>query len=92
MEAGDFPFNVMFDDSKTARVFVSGFLSDRDKGLANGDDAMWNPSKRTREINVRDIYESGGQGGRNGIYKWNGDRNSESADLTLVVSKVGDIY
>lgn len=91
MNAGDFTVNVMFDEPRTSKIFVSGFLSDRDKGLANGDDKMWNPSRKTRELNIKDIYESGGQGGRNRIYKWKGDRDSESADLTLVVSKIGDI-
>ena len=53
MDAGDFTFNMMFDNPKTSQVFVSGFLSDRDKGVLNNDDTMWNPSRKTREINIQ---------------------------------------
>lgn len=91
MNAGDFTFNVLFNDAETWTMAVRGFLSDRDKGIANNDDTMWNPRRQRRIIDIKRIYESGGQGGRNGIYRWSGDRDSENANLTLVVSKVGDI-
>jgi len=89
IEVGEQTFDVIFGRSSTAVVKIDGFLKDRDE--SGGDDAMWNPMKRTLSLDINKLYRMGAQNRLNGLYTSFGDRDRESADLMIIVSKVSDI-
>ena len=83
-------FNVIFDDSKTWNLVVSGFLNDYDK--VSKDDAMWNPFGLPQLVNLEQINEGFPMSHRSGLFTLRGDHDSESADLIIVINWAGDIY
>ena len=85
-------FDVIFDSSSTWNLIVTGYLNDRDKGVLNKDDAMWNPFKIPQVVNLKQMSEGFKKIGDASGRTIPGDHDSESADLRVVVSKVGDIY
>ncbi len=89
IEVGEQTFDVIFGRSSTAVVKIDGFLKDRDE--SGGDDAMWNSMKRTLALDINKLYRMGAQNRLNGVYTSFGDRDRESADLMIIVSKVSDI-
>lgn len=90
IEAGEQTFDVMFNRSSSSVVKIDGFLKDRDE--SGGDDPMWNPMKRTISLNIKTLYDHGAQRRLNGVYTSRGDRDRESAELIIIVSKAGDIF
>lgn len=82
-------FNVIFNDSKTWNLVVTGFLNDYDKASKN--DAMWNPFSMPRIVNLKQINAGFPMSKRSGLYTLPGDHDSESADLVMVINWAGDI-
>lgn len=89
IEVAERTFDVIYGRSATSQLKIDGFLRDRDEGSETGDDAMWNPQKRTLVLDIGKVYSFKNL---NGTYTFQGDRNGESADLVFVVSKDSDIY
>ena len=85
-------FDVIFDSSTTWNLIVTGYMHDRDKGVLNKDDGMWNPFKMPQVVNIKRMADKLKRRGQEQYFTLAGDRDSENANLTLVVSKVGDIY
>ncbi|PQV62683.1 hypothetical protein B1R32_12532 [Abditibacterium utsteinense] len=89
IDTGRSSFDVIFDQPSTWTFIVTGYLFDRDK--ASSDDALWNPFKMPQVINLKDLSERF-KARRGGSYTLPGDRNSESADLFIVIDKSEDIF
>ena len=87
LDAGERSFDVIYNVPSTWKLNVDGFLFDYDKG--SGNDAMWNPQNRTRTLNIKEMSQ---REARSNSYLWKGDRDSESADLKIIVSRMSYIY
>lgn len=82
-------FEVIYNDSSTWNLSVTGYMNDRDRG--SHDDTMWNPQKTIRLINIKRLSERYQQR-HDSIAILRGDQKSESADLVFRIVKSEDIY
>lgn len=78
-----FDYDVIFNDSSTWKLRITGYMKDYDKG--SDDDAMWNSPLRTRTIDLKPFADSSAVYNRGSDYVVAGDHDSESADLRLHV-------
>lgn len=92
IETSSRTFDVVFGSSSTWNLIVTGYMNDRDKGVLNKDDGMWNPFNIPQVVNIKRMADKLKRRGQEQYFTLAGDRDSESADLTLVVSKISDIY
>ena len=81
-------YDVLYNNPSTWTISVNGFMNDAD--ITGSDDTMWNLKKAARLIDLKTLSESAPS--RSGTYTWMGDRQSESADLLLNVSRDSYIY
>ncbi len=82
-------FDVIFDNPATWTLRVNGFLYDFDKGSDN--EPMWNPRQQVRNVNIKRMNEQS-EARRDARVYLPGDRDSESADLVILISKSEDIF
>lgn len=91
-------FDVIFDDSETWGLKIKGRMHDRDKGSNN--DGMWNPYAIGHSINLKVMYDKFYGRASEKVrklnpserYVWEGDGESESANLILIIQRVEDIF